>query len=243
MKDSEFIELLNLYLDHEITPADAARLEAEVLGNAKRREIYRDYCRIQKGCKLLAREFATETAGTAVDGKVVAFETDRVQTRRTGWYVGGGFAAAAACVALVFVTANRTSEVAPASELVLASTAPVVNGAIAQAPVSAESLQIARTVALPPSPEVQPAFVNALTLGGAVKSPGSASSLLLTSDTTDAAAQFAWINSMQLAPVQRVPLDEFRFDNRSDLRSQNQPYTAPRVPQGQMEWNAIRYRK
>ena len=30
MKDSEFLELLNLYLDHEISPADAARLEAEV---------------------------------------------------------------------------------------------------------------------------------------------------------------------------------------------------------------------
>ena len=29
MKDSEFLELLNLYLDHEISPADAARLEAD----------------------------------------------------------------------------------------------------------------------------------------------------------------------------------------------------------------------
>ena len=33
MKDSEFIELLNLYLDHEISTADAARLEAEVQAN------------------------------------------------------------------------------------------------------------------------------------------------------------------------------------------------------------------
>ena len=31
MKDSEFIELLNLYLDHEISAADAVRIEAEVM--------------------------------------------------------------------------------------------------------------------------------------------------------------------------------------------------------------------
>ena len=36
MKDPEFIELLNLYVDHEITSVDAARLEAEVAQNPAR---------------------------------------------------------------------------------------------------------------------------------------------------------------------------------------------------------------
>ena len=36
MKDNEFIELLNLYLDHEISQEDAARLEAEVQRNPAR---------------------------------------------------------------------------------------------------------------------------------------------------------------------------------------------------------------
>ena len=31
MKESEFVELLNLYIDHEISREDAARLEAEAL--------------------------------------------------------------------------------------------------------------------------------------------------------------------------------------------------------------------
>ena len=47
MKDSEFIELLNLYLDHEISVADAARLEAEVQGSPARRRVYREYCQMQ----------------------------------------------------------------------------------------------------------------------------------------------------------------------------------------------------
>ena len=66
MKDSEFIELVNLYLDHEISTADAARLEAEVQTNAARRQIYRQYCRIQKACRMAAADFQTEpVAATA----------------------------------------------------------------------------------------------------------------------------------------------------------------------------------
>ena len=62
MKDSEFTELLNLYLDHEISAADAARLEAEVQINPNRRRVYQEYCRMQKACKLLAHDFACESS-------------------------------------------------------------------------------------------------------------------------------------------------------------------------------------
>ena len=103
MKDSEFKELLNLYLDHEISADDAARLEAEVQGNPARRRLYRDYCRMQKACKVLAQDFASEGDAPA-DPKVIAFPATGSANRRTGWYVGATVAAAAACVALVFVS-------------------------------------------------------------------------------------------------------------------------------------------
>src|SRR5205823_1698019 len=80
MKDSEFTQLLNLYLDHEISAADAARLEAEVMSNPARRRVYQDYCRMQKACKLLASEFQSEAA-SADDRKVVAFEQTRLAAR------------------------------------------------------------------------------------------------------------------------------------------------------------------
>jgi len=73
MKDSEFLELLNLYLDHEIAAADAARLEAEVKDNPDHRRTYLEYCRMQKACTLLAKDFASEPA----EKKVIAFEPNR----------------------------------------------------------------------------------------------------------------------------------------------------------------------
>ena len=53
MKDSRFIELLNLYVDREITPAEAAELEAEVQANEQRRRVYNQYCRIDRACTVV----------------------------------------------------------------------------------------------------------------------------------------------------------------------------------------------
>src|SRR6476620_5983664 len=99
MKDSEFTELLNLYLDHEISAADAARLEAEVQSNPARRRVYEDYCRMQKACKMLAQDFASETS--EADRKIVAFESGANAARNKLGYLTGALAAAAACVAAV----------------------------------------------------------------------------------------------------------------------------------------------
>ena len=75
MKDTEFIQLLNLYLDHEISTADAARLEAEVQNNAGRRHIYQEYCRMQKACRMIAADFQTDPgeSGVSAERKVIAF--------------------------------------------------------------------------------------------------------------------------------------------------------------------------
>ena len=50
MKESKFIELLNLYIDQQISPEDAALLEEAILQNPRRRQIYRQYCRMHKDC-------------------------------------------------------------------------------------------------------------------------------------------------------------------------------------------------
>lgn len=65
MNDREFIELLNLYIDHEISPEDAVRLEAEVMGRPDRREVYNQYCRMQKACSMLTGHFADSPDATA----------------------------------------------------------------------------------------------------------------------------------------------------------------------------------
>lgn len=65
MNDRQFIELLNLYVDNEIGPEDALRLEAEVLTHPERREVYRQYCRMQKACSMLSERFV-DGAGAAM---------------------------------------------------------------------------------------------------------------------------------------------------------------------------------
>src|SRR5215510_4333714 len=105
MKDSEFIELLNLYLDHEISAADAARLEAEVQSNPSRRRRYQQYCRMQKACKMLAGDFQATADTAAVDPKVIAFDAEAAAQprRRSGGYLVALGTAVAASIAIVFV--------------------------------------------------------------------------------------------------------------------------------------------
>ena len=43
MKDNRFIELLNLYIDRQITVAETTELEAEIQQNPKRQAVYRQH--------------------------------------------------------------------------------------------------------------------------------------------------------------------------------------------------------
>ena len=50
MKDQEFVALLNLFIDREISAEDAVRLEAEVRRDPARRALYTQYCRMHRAC-------------------------------------------------------------------------------------------------------------------------------------------------------------------------------------------------
>jgi len=99
MSEREFIELLNLYLDHEIEAADAARLEAEVRSNPERRRTYLQYCRMQKACALLAEDFASERVPARPVSMASGF----------GWAAAGfaSFGVVAAGLAVAFVLWQR----------------------------------------------------------------------------------------------------------------------------------------
>jgi hypothetical protein len=59
MNDKKFIELLNLYVDREVTAEDALLLEAEVAANPDRRRVYDQYCKMQKACSMLSSELGS----------------------------------------------------------------------------------------------------------------------------------------------------------------------------------------
>lgn len=229
MKDAEFIELLNLYLDHEISAEDAERIEAEVQQNPARRRIYQDYCRLQKACTLLAKDYVEQAAatGAADDRKVVAFPS-----RRT-WGLGAyasGLAAAAACVAVV-VFVNRSGPVAPLSQpgnsVVVADPAPPASSApvdvtVQSTPtVDATARTIAQTVTVPAHrAELRPVFnASALTLN-----KNAATATLVASDQASLDAQFDWMRDIQLAPIQAGAVDTLRFEPKADLKANSRPF-------------------
>ena len=114
MKESKFIELLNLYIDQQISPEEAALLEEEILNNLRHRRIYHQYCKMHRACTLVLENMGAQAdQGSGVEevaSRVVDF-APRAPRRLWGYLVAG--LGAAACVALVavqvFVRADRNS--------------------------------------------------------------------------------------------------------------------------------------
>lgn len=136
MKDHRFIELLNLYIDRQITVAETTELEAEIQQSPDRQAVYRQYCQIHSATKLVYESFRANAAGQpalppARPGEIELFEAKRGKMKFT-YYVGG--LAAAACLALVFVRHNAV-------------------------PSGAEPVTIARIEQLPSLPSVAPVAV------------------------------------------------------------------------------------
>jgi len=132
MKESKFIELLNLYIDQQISPEDAALLEEAILQNPRHRQIYRQYCRMHRACTIVLDPGWTENAAQAAADRVVAFAAP--QRSHRGYYVAG--LAAAACIALVAVlSVARSGGNAPARAAAVApsSTATLVKSTQATA--------------------------------------------------------------------------------------------------------------
>jgi hypothetical protein len=132
VKESKFIELLNLYIDRQISSEEAALLEEEILHNPRHRRIYHQYCKMHRACTLVLENIRApaDPAGGVeeVAGRVVDF-APRARRPVWGYYAAG--LAAAACVALVAVqvllrpdynSARGSLVTAPAASLASAQT-------------------------------------------------------------------------------------------------------------------------
>jgi hypothetical protein len=111
MRDNRFIELVNLYIDRQITAEETAELEAEMQANPRRRAVYRQYCQLHSATKQVYAGFraqANEPQAGAPAGRVVRAEFAR--RPRAHWIHYAGGLAAAACLAVVFVRYNANSQ-------------------------------------------------------------------------------------------------------------------------------------
>ena len=226
MKDQEFIELLNLYLDHEISAGDAARLEAEVQASASRRALYTQYCRMQKACTALGADFRAANE-VAFDPAVAARERARSQ-RQAVIYGFGTFAAAAACVAFILIGRGRPTATEAADSRPVEISA-VVTPAAAIAPRTGGIVQRPMMVADP------------LLLSG--RHHGEAELAMVVHQTPES---LAWIQGVQLAPLQLgVAAAELRFDTSpTTLRPEARTLvTSPATAEKTVEMTAFRFEK
>ena len=237
MKESKFIELLNLYVDQEISAADAAALEAEIARSAERRRVYQQYCRMSRASTLLFEQFHTQSAPVCpgklaeaakqADEKVIAFPGGAVAARRpaAGWYMAAGFAAIAACAGFVLLRpapqpgalAEVMREPAPAA----ASQPAAVNGV---APVASESVS---------GGEFQPVFAVFMT-------DRKASAETPATFTADAAS-LDWVQDVKLTPLRLTALPAVNTAPAPVLPADLQ--IIQRNAQGEVEFTAFQFQR
>jgi hypothetical protein len=227
MKDHRFIELVNLYIDRQISAAETAELEAEIQASPQRRAVYRQYCQLHSATKQVYENFRAnaEPQAGAPAGRVIT--GDFARRSRSNWIHYAGGIAAAACLAVVFVRYNAGSAPAggelagaattPAGQVAAVSPpAPVATERVAAAPaatlvslkdhLSAEPDYAAMLAAL--RREEQRAFANGEIQSGRLPS--------LFDDGVFDARQFAPANSQRTfrgkqAPAQQAEFTAFQF--------------------------------
>jgi len=228
MKDHRFIELLNLYIDRQITAEETAELEAEIQASPQRQAVYRQYCQIHSATKLVYQSFRANAPETveAPSGRPATIELFE-QRRRVGWvHYAGGFAAAAAAAALLFVRYNAPS---------------VPEVAVAPAPV--------QTVAAAPVAKVQPAVAS--TVAAAATAPKNLITLRVASQSPDYSAMLvalreqdeerALAERLQTARNQSL-FDDNLFDAKRALPSEARPVES-RPQNSQAEFTAFQFQR
>lgn len=150
MKHDRFIELLNLYLDGELSREDSVDLEREITTNPERRKIYREYCQMQRACSILSEKFrdSAETPETSADGKVVQFPARKPSVT---WARGFSLVAAGAAAAAVVFVAVQSGFTAKSPDSVATSTKATV-------PAAPRELAIPVTALADANRNLQPVF-------------------------------------------------------------------------------------
>lgn len=209
MNDERFIEMLNLYIDRELSGAEIHEIEEAIAQSPERQKIYAQYCRIERATQHLLNEtdvpqprIAELVAAARTDDNTVEFAPapSPAKNRWLGW--GTSVASiAAACVALVFVALQSPDE--------------PVSGGLAASSTS--------TV-----PEPVPAFLDDSTYQTVfvLDHERSSDRLERMRPATDS---FAWMNQLQFAPIERSQIDSWQMEASEPIqvRSLNPRWITP----------------
>ncbi len=227
MKQSRFIELLNLYVDQQLSPPEAAELEGEIARDPERRRTYQQYCRIQKGCTLLFEKErnrapahpALAAALRDADRKIVQFPSTRPSSWRT--YASWGSVAAAACLA--FVVVSRQSPGNPSAPLAATPTTAI-------AVADNDSAQEVDLPAAAPQTRMlgtqRPEFYSVLATRHLSTLPEEEADRLAAAAASRQLGTFAWMQDLELAPLSDMPVARLTLQDTSSLAQENRPLQA-----------------
>lgn len=210
MKESRFTELINLYIDRQITPAEAAELEAELQSNAKRRRLYHQYCRMHRATKLVYESFRHHGEQAAQHDPADRSAFSRIEARQrrvhARWIYAFSGIAAAACLAFVASRVNGPS-VVPAGQ----------GEALVRIPVPASVAD----AATPEAPEVHRAPVNLVSLRNPLMMDGDYRGMAGALSPADQQRVLAALRSV--TDQERIPslFDDDVFNSSPALIEQN----------------------
>ncbi|MBK9992133.1 MAG: hypothetical protein IPP19_15770 [Verrucomicrobia bacterium] len=251
MKESRFIELINLYVDQQLTAVEATELEAEIQHNPERRRTYNQYCRMQKACAQLFEQQCQDAPSSSqlsralaeADRKVVAFPERRTPWRQRGAF-GFGLAAMAACVAFVLVRQSPVQTAVPVAVTAPAVTTPSpIAVAVAEATVPSE-----QTVSVPlPAPQARAAARSLYTTLLPVRQFVPVKVVTASGEavaSNEEKPDFAWMNNVELAPMRSVSAEELMSESTSSLPQTSAVFISSRTPVQEMyEKAAFQFQK
>jgi hypothetical protein len=234
MKEFKFIELLNLYIDRQISPQDSALLEEEILKDPRRRQTYSQYCRMHRACTLVLEQISARNQAERPAATVLAFETPRHARWR---YYAAGFAAAA-CVAFVAVrTVLRPGN---------ASLSPVATVRQSQPALEnrAETLVLTTVrmdtsgVRAPSKTEVN--IAQQLRLVAPMTMPANHVSV---ADSASRKMRISPLPAPNAAPDTHQSIEDFVFAPQQAARDNPQIFRGRQSPDDRAEMNAIEYQR
>lgn len=234
MNEKRFIELLNLYVDQQLTAAEATELEAEIQQSPARRRIYNQYCRMQKACTQLFEQQCQDAPSSSelaralaqAERKVVAFPERNNAWRQRGVFAVG-VATMAACVAFVLV---RQAPVAPTAQPV-AVTMPAVEESVASAPEVAMADPVAlaeQPVSVPlPDPQAKVSSRGLYTTLLPVRQFVPVKVVSANGEANVSAEEkpdFAWMKAVELAPMRPVSAEELIAGSNPSIPETSRAY-------------------
>lgn len=232
MNDRRFIALLNLYLDHQIKPAEAAELEAIVHSSPAHRRTYEEYCQLQRACVQLGSNARASAPIAPRFARSIHDVERKITAPKTAnrWFplqVGGLASLAMAAGFVLVIRTNSPDQLAPVSVTKNKS-----YNAVSEAPV------LVATLPVPPTPSTDN---TAFALHPSLVAIGLGSEQIaddLGVSTPDREA-IEWMQRVDQLPLHTLVLDEQVFANQAMVPPDTHVFRRPRSLQPSAEFTGF----